>query len=148
MKQNLALIPCEDRVELCSFSGKFDEGEGMSMGQVIVWKNPEGATRIKTVGDINQYRERVAEWLKTLFKQNQEVDEIYVNGLEGDYEGYWTREDVGACGITKYRCSHCGNIYQTISDRDLPEGSVDEKDGSVGDCCIDSPTYYDSGYGE
>jgi hypothetical protein len=92
-KKYYALIPCEDKVFVCEFDGTFDEGEGMSMGYPIQWKNPNITKEIMLACMLNGYKENVDYWVKFIM-QEYHVDEVYVEGLIGG-SGWWTKEDVG-----------------------------------------------------
>jgi hypothetical protein len=90
---HLAFVPVEDVVELCTFDGTFDEGEGMSMGHPINWKYPKNAISIWTLGSLRDYESHLNDWLKFIFKENPQANQIYVEGLQG-FTGYFSRQDV------------------------------------------------------
>lgn len=92
-------------------------------------------------------RDEEGDWLCT-FDSEDEAGEILSEaqataGQKGEKftilaEGYAKKK-------LNYVCSHCGKVYDTKYIEFEGEDNQEETiQSGVGDCCIDSPTYYES----
>lgn len=89
-KTRYAIIPCENRAELCEFNGEFDEEEGMSMGLPITWKNPKDAICLGVASNLNDYDKYTGEVISFVFKKYPNVDRLYADGA-GPMTGWHER---------------------------------------------------------
>lgn len=92
-ERHFALVPCADHVDLCEFDGTFDEGEGVSMGEPITWKDPKNATSLRTVALLSKYDDEPLEVLAEVFRMQPHINKIYLGGVP-ELTGWYERGDV------------------------------------------------------
>lgn len=87
------IIPIKDQACLFEFDGTFDEGEGMSMGEPIMWKHPLNTVLISKICSLWKLDTYPMDVVKRVFNVNSDIDEIYLEGVK-DYTGWYKRSDV------------------------------------------------------
>ena len=87
-----ALIPCEDKVVLCEFNG-FDEGEGVSMGSIVKWKNPKNTKEIDIVSTLSKYDKNPVSIAKKVFTKYGNIDKLFLHGAL-NHTGWYYRDEI------------------------------------------------------
>lgn len=90
--RKLCISHCDDGVYLCHFNGRFDEGEGTSMGDPVRWKNPDDCRIIERLGALSRAEGMMEDHIRYALKF---AEKVYVCGFGRQYEEWWTPEDLG-----------------------------------------------------